>query len=240
MAQIVLAAVADVHSPRYLSLYRRALEELNTKPDLMVWAGDMVDRNSIGMLKPVLEITRRRLGDIEIVAVYGNEEYRGYEDRYRKLYPGIKWVNDEYIVLEIKGIRLGLIGTRGALDKPTPWQEKNIPGIQEYYQKLPSRIKEIAENIRGEVDQLVLVTHYGVTYKNLVGEPRRIWPYLASRSMEKIISPRLFNTIIHGHAHNGGIEKTMVNNVPVYNVSLPARKRITLIKIGLGILGFLG
>lgn len=239
LSQLTIAVTADVHSPRYLDLYSKALKTLNTKPDLLIWAGDMVNKNDIGSLRPVIEITYSALGNIEIIGVFGNEEYRGYEDRYKKLYPEIKWVNDEYIVLESKGFRIGIIGTRGALDKPTPWQARNIPGIEEYYRSLPSKIKELALSIRNKVDQLILVSHYGVTYRNLYGEPRKIWPYLASRAMEKIIDPRLFNIVVHGHAHNSVYEKIMINNVPVYNVSLPARKKIVLIKIGLGILGFL-
>ncbi len=235
----MIAVTADVHSPRYLDLYSKTLKALNVKPDLFIWAGDMVNRNDIGSLKPVIDITYNVFSDVEIISIFGNEEYRGYEERYKKSYPRIKWVNDEYIILERKGLRIGIIGTRGALDKPTPWQTKNIQGIEEYYRNLPSKIKELALSIRNKVDQLILVSHYGVTYRNLHGEPRRIWPYLASRAMEKIIDPRLFNIVIHGHAHNGVYEKILVNKVPVYNVSLPARKKIILIKISSGILSFL-
>jgi len=239
LGQLTIAVTADVHSPKYLDLYSKALKALSMKPDLFIWAGDMVNKNDIGSLKPVIDVTYNVLGNVEIIGIFGNEEYRGYEDRYKKLYSGIKWVNDEYIILERKGLRIGVIGTRGALDKPTPWQAKNIPGIEEYYKNLPSKIKDLALSIRNKVDQLILVSHYGVTYKNLYGEPRRIWPYLASKAMEKIIDPRLFNIVVHGHAHNSVYERIIINSVPVYNVSLPARKKIMLIKISLGILGFL-
>lgn len=236
---LTIAATADVHSPRYLDLYSKALKELKIRPDLFIWAGDMVDKNDIGSLRPVMDLTFNVLRDTEIISIFGNEEYRGYEDRYRKLYPEIKWINDEYIILQKRSLKVGIIGTRGALDKPTSWQAKNIPYIKEYYRNLPLKIRELALNLRNKVDQLILVSHYGVTYSNLYGEPRKIWPYLASRSMGKIIDPKLFDIVIHGHVHNGVNEKIMVNNVPVYNVSLPARKKIVLLRISPGILGFL-
>ncbi len=232
MDEVVLAATADIHSPRYISLYRSCLEKLEDRPKLVVFVGDIVEKNNISAARLVFDVTKCVLGSIEVVACFGNEEYRGFEDRYRELYPWVKWVDDEAVVVEIDGVRIGFIGTRGALDKPTPWQQKNIPNIANYYRELPEKIRELAINVRDKVDYLVLISHYGVTYKTLIGEPRRIWVYLASKSMESIIKPSLFDLVLHGHAHNSTIDMVYVNNVPVYNVSLPSRKRIVLIRLG--------
>ena len=232
MEEITLLAVADIHSPRFLSLYRSCLEGLDIEPDIVVFAGDIAEKNNVGAARLVFDITRRYVGDKPFIACYGNEEYRGFEDRYEKLYPDIIWLNDSYYIVVVKGRRIGFIGTRGALDKPTPWQQRNISGIEEYYRSLPDMIKELALEVRSRVDYLILVSHYSVTYRTLVGEPRRIWAYLGSKAMEGIIDKKLFDLVIHGHAHNSRVGYVEVNGVPVYNVSLPSRREVVVIRLG--------
>ncbi len=225
-----ILATADIHSPRYLELFLKSLGEISTDPDIIVLAGDLVEKNNIYALKPIYEALLKKFGDKPIISIFGNEEYRGYEDRYISLYKQFKWINDEYLILEVKNTRIGIIGTRGALDKPTSWQAKHIPWITRYYRELPVKIARIIDEARSKgVDAVFLITHYGVTYKNLRGEPRNIWPYLASRRFEKIIVEKGIDLVIHGHAHNATIEKTMVNHTLIYNVALPGRERIVLI-----------
>ncbi len=228
---MMIAATADIHSPKYLSLFIKSLKEIRGKPDVFILAGDVVYKNKIEMLKPVIESIHRVLGDIKIIGVFGNEEYRDYEEEYIQKYPEITWLDDSYVVLEINGLKTGFVGTRGALDKPTAWQIKNMPGIQEYYDSLPGKIEEIASILRQRVDKIVFISHYGVTYKNLRGEPRHVWPHLASSKFEKIIMKGLFDLVIHGHAHNAVIDKIVIRKTPVYNVSLPARKKIVMIEL---------
>ena len=228
---VKIAAVADIHSPRYLQLYLQALRRIHDKPDVLIWVGDIVDKNNVEATTPVYEATRKHLEECPIIAVFGNEEYRGFEEKYIEKTPGVLWINDEIRILTVNEIRIGFIGTRGALDKPTPWQQKNMPWLLNYYKELPQRIIDLARNARNDVDKLVLISHYGVTRRNLRGENPRVWPYLASTGMEKIIKTELFDLVIHGHAHKASIERIDLYGTPVYNVSLPGRKKITLINI---------
>ncbi|WFO75420.1 metallophosphoesterase [Desulfurococcaceae archaeon MEX13E-LK6-19] len=240
---ITLLATSDIHSPRYLDIYLKLLKTVDwSKIDVIVWAGDLVEKNNISALKPAYEKTLSLSQGKPIVAVFGNEEYHEYEEEYMRRYEQVIWLKDNYVILEIKGSKIGFIGTRGALEKPTLWQSKNMPWLSKYYEELPAKIKELATKIRSEVDYLVLVSHYGVTYRNLRGEKPYVWPYLASKRMEKIITPDLFDAVIHGHAHNARVEKVLVNNVPVYNVSLPAFNKLFEIVIGgkKGLLQWLG
>jgi len=116
-----ILSTADIHSPRYLDLFMKSLEKTSISPDIIILAGDLVDKNNVYALKPVYNALLKKFPEIPIISVFGNEEYRGYEDKYKSMYPLFKWLNDEYLVLEISGQRIGIIGTRGALDKPTPW-----------------------------------------------------------------------------------------------------------------------
>ena len=229
MKRITLLATADVHSPRYLMAFITKLRELPGKPDLIIWAGDMVEKNNINALEPVLKYTREKFPETPIVSIFGNEEYRGYEEHYISRYRDIIWVNDSYVIHEVGDTRIGIIGTRGSLDKLTSWQARNMPWLQKYYRQLPQKILDLAKKLRRQCDIIILVSHYGVTYRNLKGEHPSAWPYLASKHMETIIKPDIVDIVIHGHAHKAIIEKITINNVPVYNVSFPAFNKIFMI-----------
>lgn len=224
---IRILATADIHSPEYLHLFLQSLNRVLSTPDIIVLAGDLVKKNNVYAFRPVYDALTKKFPGTPIIAVFGNEEYRGFEEKYLELYQEIRWLNDEYIILTLKNMRVGIIGTRGALDRPTPWQSKNILGIHRYYLELPRRIDRMAKKLRSEgIEHLILLTHYGVTYKNLRGEPEKVWPYLASSRIEKVLLENRFDIVIHGHAHNAVIDRIEIDSVEIYNVSLPARKKI--------------
>lgn len=230
---IKIIATSDIHSPRYLDLFIKSMDQLIVEPDLIILAGDLVEKNNIHAFKQVYDYLMNKYSKVPVIAVFGNEEYRGYENKYREQYGGIKWLNDEYVIIDLRNFRIGLIGTRGALDKPTPWQFKNIPGIVEYYNNLPIKVSNMVDDlIKQRVDLTILVSHYGVTYKNLEGEPRSIWFHLASRRFEEVIINKKIDLVIHGHIHNGLKDIVYVDSTPIYNVSLPARGGVQYIEIG--------
>jgi predicted phosphodiesterase len=227
---MIIVSTSDVHSPENLPLFLEALKNTTSEPDLVIFAGDMVDKNKVFMLKPVVEATLKRFSKSKIIAIFGNEEYRGYEKLYTSIYKEVTWLNDDYIVLEDN--ELCIIGTRGALDKPTTWQTRNIPNIQKIYSELPYRIEKMALELRGSgCKKIILVSHYGVTRRNLVGEKEETYPYLACTKFEKIIRREVFDVVIHGHVHLGVYEVIYIRDVPVYNVSLPARRKLVELKI---------
>jgi len=224
-------ASADIHAPRFEKIFVKSVEEITVSPDLIVLAGDLVDKNNALALKNIYNLLTEKFKDKPVVAIYGNEEYRGFEDKYRELYSKFAWLNDEYLVLNVKEYKIGVIGTRGALDKPTSWQSRNLPGIREYYEALPAKISQLVDEVRSTgVDVVIFISHYGVTFRNLEGEPRSIWPYLACSKLEEVIFSKNIDLVIHGHAHNGLREVTYIGSTPVYNVSLPARGRVVLIE----------
>jgi len=227
---MIALATSDVHSPENLPLYLEALKNVTVEPDLILFAGDMVDKNRVSMLKPVHEATKKKFPKAQIIATFGNEEYRGYEKLYEQLYKDIVWLNDSYVKL-FNG-EICIIGTRGGLDKPTTWQARNIPGIEKYYIELPLKLEQMALMLRqNECKKILLLSHYGVTRRNLLGEKQEAYPYLASSRLERIIRKEIVDLVIHGHVHMGVLEVIYVREVPVYNVSLPARKKLIEIKL---------
>ena len=227
---MLILATSDVHSPEYLQLYLESLKKINSNPEIVFFAGDMVDKNKVFLFQPIYEATRKKFPSAKIIAIFGNDEYRGYEKLYEHLYKDVIWLNDNYILLDNNEI--GIIGTRGALEKPTKWQAQNIPGIEKYYKELPFKIEKLAFELREKkCKKVILVSHYGVTRSNLRGEEEAHYPYLVSTLFERIIRRELFDLVIHGHVHLGQVDVVHIRGVPVYNVSLPARKRIVEIEI---------
>lgn len=227
---MLVLATSDVHSPEYLPLYLEVLKNTFAEPEAVLFAGDMVDKNKVLMFKYVYEATRKKFPTTPLIAIFGNEEYRGYEKLYEQLFKDITWLNDSYTKLS-EG-ELCIIGIRGGLDRPTMWQIRNIPGIEKYYVELPFRVEQMALELRKVgCRKVILLSHYGVTRKNLVGEKPEAYPYLACSRFEKILRKELVDVVIHGHVHMGSLEVVHVREVPVYNVSLPARKKLVEVRI---------
>ncbi len=229
MPGLTVVATADVHSPRYLSLLKAGLVEAPRECSLVVWAGDMVLRGRLEALEPVLEAFRKKYPGTPIVAVFGNEEYWGMEEAFREEYPDVVWLDDEYRVLDLDGAKVAVVGTRGALDRPTSWQRRNKPELWEVYAKRPRVVEDLVARARGEADLVILVSHYALTFKTVEGEPRRIWPEMGSRRMEETVRRSRPDLAIHGHAHNARQTHVRIDGVPVYNVSLPAMKHLAVI-----------
>lgn len=232
-----IAAVADIHSPRYIPLLAASIAKLrseSTKIDLILLAGDVVERNDVASLNVVVNILSRLTNKLgaspPMVAVFGNEEYPGYEHVYRKLYPQIMWINDELRVLSIDELTLCIVGSRGAILKPTAWQQKHVPNAEVMYRARVEKIRGLLRKCR-DYNISILVTHYTSTFATVEGEDPRIHKFLGYPIIETLNDDEKPCLAIHGHAHNSVRTHAVVNNVPIYNVSIPATKCVTIITL---------
>ena len=74
---VKILAVADVHSPRYLDEFAKALAQ-HEQPDAFLLAGDMINRGNAEEYTNVLNTIEKVLGtNFPIIACFGNEEYSG-------------------------------------------------------------------------------------------------------------------------------------------------------------------
>ena len=222
--RVLAAAVADVHAPRYLGLFREALSALLSdqgEPDLMLLVGDLVEKNAHERLPEVLEALEGL--NCPLVACFGNEEYEEDKEAYLS-YGRIRWLDDESMVLELKGLKIGLVGSRGSLDRPTWWQRTHVPGIWATYRRRVKLIDGLLGQL--EADVVVVMTHYAPTYRTLEGEKERIWPEMGCRAYEAVIERRRPHLWLHGHAHKAVRLEAEIGDTLVVNVSLPARRAI--------------
>ncbi len=231
-------AVSDIHSPRFLQLFKQALLKAPQEPPcLMILAGDIVDKGNVEMVKPVLEIIEGKWSKVKLVAVFGNEEYHDIRSSLVEKYNSITWIDDRAEFYDCGNLKVAIVGTQGSLDRLTRWQSKHMPWLFEEYRRKPQVILELLRATRRKADVVILVSHYVLASANLKGEDPRIWPEMYSKAMEKVIVEAKPDIAIHGHAHLGK-NHTMVGGVPVYNVALPAVKSITIISLKRGLMRF--
>jgi len=223
---VLLAVTADIHAPKHLELFRKALLSID-EPDLIALVGDVVYRNAYDQVPKVMEIIRERFQS-PIVACFGNEEWEGYEDMYRR-YEDISWLDDEALTLTVRGSRVYVVGSRGSLDRPTFWQRTHVKGIYRRYRMRVSKIDRLLREARG--DYVVVATHYAPTYKTLEGERENAWPEMGCMKMEEVIRARRPLLWIHGHAHKSVKLAVWIGATYVVNAALPARKSIVTIDL---------
>ena len=222
---MLIACVSDVHSPQYFDEFVRAMDNLRIKPDLFLMAGDMIDR---GKTEEFEKIHNVLFGKIycPIVACFGNNEYAQLREEMKEKYPDIKFLDDESLILEIQGIRVGIVGSTGSLDRPTTWQKRNIPDIEKIYEERVKLVDKLLAELKA--DFKILLIHYSPTYKTLEGEDPRFYANLGSEKYEKVLVERKPDLVIHGHSHNG-IKKAWIDTVPIFNVAFPANKEVVTI-----------
>ena len=220
----LLAAVSDIHAPKNLALFEEALSRLvssHGKPDVMLLVGDLVNKNHHAQMSSLLDV----LSGLEcpVLACFGNEEYEDSKDEYLA-YGRIRWLDDEATILELGELKVGLVGSRGSLDRPTWWQRTHVPGIKALYRRRVKLIDGLLAKLRADV--IVVMTHYAPTYRTLVGERERLWPEMACRAFEEVIERRAPHLWLHGHAHKATVLEARLGDTLIVNVSLPARRAI--------------
>ena len=216
-----IAAAGDIHSPKYLDLFQEALSRMG-KVDLFLLAGDLVYKNDYTQLLPLLETLRRFHGG-EILACFGNEEYRDTREQYLKL-GLLRWVDEEAVTLEVGGLRVGVVGSQGSLARPTSWQQTHIPDISKIYAERVKLLDRLLRELKTEVK--VVLTHYAPTFATVKGEDPASWSEIGNRKLEEVIARRQPDLWIHAHAHRASVLEATLGRTLVVNASLPARREI--------------
>ena len=226
---IKIASVADIHSPKNLSLFKQALTSIKEDLDLFILAGDVIYKGHVEEMANVVKALRERFKG-PLISIFGNEEFEECEKPLKEGYGGqVAWLNDESLTLEIRGKKLGIVGTRGSLSRPTRWQLKNIPNIVDIYAKRVEKISSHLSNLT--CDFTILVSHYAVTFKTLKGEAPYAWPEMGSKEIEDVINLKQPTIAIHGHAHNSKVKEAEIGKTKIFNVSLPAIEEVKVFEL---------
>ncbi len=223
-----IAATSDIHWPQYQGLFIKALRQL-PKPDLLLLAGDLVNRGNPHSITPVIEKLKEAKLECPILACFGNDDYDSIKDTMRTQgQDTIQFLDDELVTLPIQGKQVSIVGSRGVLDQPTFWQSRNIKEIKEVYTKRLDVLDSLLEKAKALSRYLILLTHYTPTFMTLKGETKRSHAQMGSRRVEELLKKHSPMLAVHGHAHNG-LPKAKLNKVRIYNVALPLNRRIVVI-----------
>lgn len=230
-ASIEIMAVSDAHSPRYLPLLISSIKSLlGYRPDLILFAGDMIDKGDVGSMKPLRDFIASRFPGTPVVSVFGNEEYLEKIELLRKSYADIAWLDDQSWASTINGARVCVYGTRGSLERLTSWQRRNMPHLAEVFEKRLTTARQHLSELRRSCEILILLMHYSPTTRTLKGEPVATYPYLCHRGFEAVISETRPDLVVHGHAHASTAHFAEISGVPVFNVALPAVGGVTKVR----------
>ncbi len=230
---IRVACVSDVHSPKYLDLFKNVMRKIETDSiDLFLLGGDMVYKGKVEELNKIISIIEDSGILFPIYACFGNEEFDNLYDDLREIGKNkIVFLEDELISIQKIGKNIGIIGTKGSLAEPTWWQAKNIPEIRTIYKDRIKKIEELAMQLDNDIR--ILLLHYAPTYLTVIGESKQSYPQVGDPAFERIIlNPKFrFTAVFHGHSHKGRIFTLLKNRVPIYNVALPLRRKITIVDL---------
>ncbi|TFG31841.1 metallophosphoesterase [Candidatus Thorarchaeota archaeon] len=218
MSSMRIAAVGDIHSPRFLPIFERSLREIET-PDIFLLAGDIVNRGKIDEYPVVIDTIDSTHGKIPIAACFGNEDYNELypESRVRDLVGNrVVFLDNSTQLFSIRGSTLGVIGISIINEKV-----KDIPSIRVVFEERARMLSELLQELAAVSDNTIILSHFRPVEDTLSGQSAFSWWF---GEIVKVTKPSL---IVHGHVHNSTKNRVMVESTPVYNVALPAVGSIT-------------
>ncbi len=211
---MLLAAVGDVHTPKFIDLLDFTHVDWS-KVDVFILVGDLVLKGDCTQLDTLLEKIHNHYSG-KIFAVFGNEDYNPQCMRRKD----IEWLDNK--ITNFNGY--SIVGSKGVLDHPTAWQRRNIKDIELRYQNTYNWLYKHVK------PGSIVVTHYPPIAETSKGENPKHFPFMLGTRMKRIILDKNPLIWIHAHTHRSKVHYAIVGNTRVYNVSLPAVKRITLIE----------
>jgi Icc-related predicted phosphoesterase len=230
--KVKILAVADVHSPRYLEEFVEALAH-HEQPDVFLFAGDMINRGNAEEYKNVLDTIELNLGyAFPIIGCFGNEEYGEVRKEILSIVGGrMIFLDEKAYILETNGLKVGIVGTQGSLDKATSWQRRNIPSVKGVFERRAKRAGNLLKKMVGSVDYRILLMHYSPCLETCEGEDSRAFSWLGSRKFYSVVIEHQPDLVIHGHVHNSTKHEVIIGSTLIRNVSFPAVGSITELTI---------
>jgi Icc-related predicted phosphoesterase len=226
-----IAALGDLHvgeSPG--DALPQLLSGLNDKADVLILCGDLTDH---GVPREAEAVTEALAAcRIPVVAVLGNHDWEaGRQDEIKGILSrrGVMVLDGEPCA--VRGVAFaGTKGFAGGFDNHVlqPWGEEVVKQFVQQAVTEAIRLERALARLRTEpaTGHVVVVLHYAPIHQTVVGEPPEIIPFLGSSRLVDPIDRFGAVAVFHGHAHHGSPEGRTPRGIPVYNVSLPVRRRV--------------
>ncbi|GAA3006658.1 metallophosphoesterase family protein [Streptosporangium longisporum] len=226
MRELRIAAVGDVHLDESLrGQYRKRLEGIEERADVLLLAGDLTRHGTLEEGRVVADEFRDL--PIPVVAVLGNHDH--HSDLPAEIAAllrdaGIHVLHDDATVLDIDGVRLGVVGGKGfgggyAGKCASDFGEPEIKAFVGHTKRIAERWRVALKEL--EADRTVVLSHYSPVKDTLAGEPLEIYPFLGSYLLAEAVDAEGADLIVHGHAHAGTEKGVTPGGIRVRNVALP-------------------
>ena len=221
-----VAAAGDVHcDPANRERIAEAFAAVAGSVDLILLAGDLTTTGEpeqaaalAGACAPLEQ---------PILAVLGNHDW--HANRRDEVVAalgegGIEVIDPGSRVLEIRGMRIGVAGTKGFIGGfagSSHLPDFGEPSLREIYAEGSEHVEALDRGLReiATCDLRVALLHYSPSADTLVGEPAGIQGFLGSDRLAAPILEHEPDFALHGHAHAGSVEGR-IGSVPVYNVAV--------------------
>ena len=223
MRSIRLAAVADVHSPRFLNEFEAAISRCET-PDIFLFAGDMINRGKSSEYTKVLDAVESLGSEFPIVACFGNEEPVASRDELRQITQNrVLFLDESHATFTISGEKVDIIGMSAVASEPSRSQLALNDDIRMVFEARAERLSKLLQESHKQAKYVILLMHFSPLLEGNSLE----YSWWVSKALEKS-SPTL---IIHGHMHDRFKEKIEIGATVIRNVAIPASGAITEITL---------
>jgi Icc-related predicted phosphoesterase len=220
MSPVKIAAIADVHSPKFLNEFRTALSKC-TQPDLFLFAGDMINRGKADEYVNVLATVDSQLGsDFPILACFGNEDPIDIRDELHLMTKDrLTFLDEKSTTLTLSGSRIAIVGMSAVSTELLKVQSNTAAEIQTIFEARALQLLRLLQDASSSSDYVILLMHFSPLLETNPTE----FSWWVSRALEAF-PPDL---IIHGHIHNSTRNKVEIGATIIRNVALPAIGFIT-------------
>ncbi len=217
-----LAAVADVHSPKYLKEFEHALSTIQ-RPDLFLFAGDMVNFGRSVEYQNVIKAIDSSIGtEIPIIACFGNEEHRERRDDVLSIVgTRVKFLDEQNIIVDVDGIKIGIVGAAFPFSSRDR-QEIRTEKIQTIFESRVANLSQLLSEISEKSNYTILLLHYSPLLETSGDEMDSF-----SWWISEVVQESRPNLIIHGHVHSPMKRRTVIGDTVVINVAFPDDNKIT-------------
>lgn len=219
MRSVRLAAVADVHSPRFLNEFKAAISRCET-PDLFLFAGDMINRGKSDEYPKVLDAMESLGSEFPIVACFGNEEPIACRDELRQLTQDrVIFLDEDYATFSISEKKIAIIGISAGAAEPISAQLTQNDDIRMAFETRAKRLSQLLQKSYKQAKYVILLMHFSPLLEGNSLE----YSWWISKALE-LSSPTI---IIHGHIHEPFNQKIDIGATVIRNVALPASGSVT-------------
>ncbi|MHA2193095.1 MAG: metallophosphoesterase family protein [Candidatus Thorarchaeota archaeon] len=219
-----IAAVADVHSPKYLEEFKESLNLIDV-PDILLLAGDMVNFGRATQYTNIIQTIDSSIANsVPIIACFGNEEFEDARQEILNLTKGrIVFLDGESEVLEVAKSKIGIVGAPAPKDFRGGNQNLNKIGLREIYESRAGHLSELVREAAAEAEHTILLMHYSPLSERMNDNDTSDYSWWISKTIEDV-QPDM---VIHGHLHRASRLEIMIGRTRIINAAFPAVGKIT-------------